>query len=180
MLFILRSIHVDARHGAPPPTTPTAAVRRSPGWKSLWWTKKNFEFALFFFSFLEMRRNFQKNEFFHLWTKAMVLLNPFRPGYFEKLVFKRARKATLNGYISKARASSESRLTFSESWLNFLRSKVVFCMLYPRGYTTEGCPTYKSWCHCHRLAGLKELMMSLHKFWVCSFLPLSLENEATL
>ena len=45
----------------------------------------------------------------------MVLLNPFRPGYFEKLVFKRTRKATLNGYISKARASSESRLTFSES-----------------------------------------------------------------
>ena len=51
--------------------------------------------------------------------------------YFQKLAFKKkqTKKTTLNGYISKASASSESKLTFSESSFNFLQNRVVFCTL---------------------------------------------------
>ena len=142
--------------------------------------KKNLN--LLFFSPFSRKwgETFKKMKFFTYGLKQWFYLTHSGREYFEKLAFKRTRNAPLNGCISKARASSESRLTFSESWLNFLRHKVVFCMLYPRGYTTEGCPTYNPWCRCHRLAGLKELMTSQHKFWVCFFLPLSLENEVTI
>ena len=62
--------------------------------------------------------------------------------YFEKLAFKKKKKATLNGCISKARTNSESKLIFSESPLNFLQNRVVFSMPYPRGYTTGGFARY--------------------------------------
>ena len=79
---------------------------------------------------------------------------------FEKLAFKKTKNATLNSFIANARANSESKLTFSESSFNFLQIIVVFCTLYPRGYTTGGCAPYKSQYHCQQLARLKQLMMS--------------------
>ena len=51
------------------------------------------------------------------------------------MAFKKPKHASLNGCISKAGANSESKLTFSESSFNFLQKRVVFCTLYPRGYT---------------------------------------------
>ena len=85
--------------------------------------------------------------------------------YFEKLALKKTTKnATLNGCISKARANSESKLTFSESSLNFLQNRVVFCTLYPHEYTAGGSASYNPWCRCQRLAGLKELKEYRCKF----------------
>ena len=51
--------------------------------------------------------------------------------YFEKSAFKKKTKRNFesNGCISKARANSESKLTFSENSFNFLQNKVVFCTL---------------------------------------------------
>ena len=60
-------------------------------------------------------------------------VNPFRP--LKNWHLKKTKSATLNGCISKARANLESKLTFSESLFNFLQKRVVFCTLYPRGYT---------------------------------------------
>ena len=79
--------------------------------------------------------------------------------YFEKLALKQKKKkrATLNGCIWKATVNSESKLTFYASSFNFLQNTVVFCTLYPRGYTTGGSFPYSSWCHCQRLAELKDL-----------------------
>ena len=45
------------------------------------------------------------------------------------------------------------KLTFSESSFNFLQNRVVFCTLYPLGYTVEGFAPYNSWCRCQRLQG---------------------------
>ena len=115
---------------------------------------------LFFCLFhLEMRKNFGKTAFFHFWTKAMLLLNTFSPGILWKTSIKKPKKTpeTLNGCISKARANSESKLTFSESSFNFLQNSVVFYTLYPRGYTVGGSSTYNPRCRCQRLAVLKEL-----------------------
>ena len=53
------------------------------------------------------------------------------------MAFKK-KHATLNGCISKSRANSDSKLTFSESSFHFLQNKIVFCTLYPRGYTAGG------------------------------------------
>ena len=52
-------------------------------------------------------------------------LNPFRPGILWKLGIKK-KNAALNGCISKARANSESKLTFSESSFNFLEKIELF------------------------------------------------------
>ena len=57
--------------------------------------------------------------------------------YFENLSFKKKTKnASLNGCISKASASAESKQIFSESSFSFLQNSVLFCALYPPGYTT--------------------------------------------
>ena len=78
--------------------------------------------------------------------------------YFEKLAFKKKTKnATLNCCISKARANSELKLT--ESPFNFLQNKVVFCTLYPPGYTAEESVPCNPQCRCQRFAGLKELKL---------------------
>ena len=79
--------------------------------------------------------------------------------YFEKLAFKKKPKktVTLNCCISKARANSELKLT--ESPFNFLQNKVVFCTLYPPGYTAKESAPYNPQCHCQRFAGLKELKL---------------------
>ena len=66
-----------------------------------------------------MRRNFLKTSFFDFWTKVMLLLNAFSTGILEKLAFKK-KNATLSGCISKARANSESTLTFYESSFSFI------------------------------------------------------------
>ena len=81
--------------------------------------------------------------------------------YYEKLRFKTKTKIpTLNSYISKARANSESKLKFSESSFSFLQNNIVFCTLYPRGYMAGGSALYNPWCRCQQLAVLKEVMMS--------------------
>ena len=36
--------------------------------------------------------------------------------------------------MSKARANSASKVTFSERSFNFLQNRALFCTLYPRGY----------------------------------------------
>ena len=59
--------------------------------------------------------------------------------YFEKLVFKKnnqKKNATLNGCISKARANSEFKLTFSESPFHFLQNSVVFSLSNSNNFTT--------------------------------------------
>ena len=100
--------------------------------------------------------------------------------YFKKLALKKKQNAALNRCISKARANSESKLTFSESSFNFLQNRVVFCTLYPRGYTAADSAPYNPRCRCQRLAGLKELMMSQQMSWICSFLSIFFETEEKL
>ena len=72
-----------------------------------------------------MSRKFQKTAVCCLWTKAMLLLNPFIAGILWK-ISKKTRNAILNGSISKARTNSESKLTFSGSSFSFLWNRVVF------------------------------------------------------
>ena len=70
-----------------------------------------------------MRRKFLKTAFFHFWSKVMLLLNPFSTGILWNIPFKKkAKNGTLNGCISKARANSESKLTFWESSFNFIQT----------------------------------------------------------
>ena len=45
------------------------------------------------------------------------------PEYFEKWHLKKNKNTTLNGCISKARANSESKVTFSESSFNFVQNR---------------------------------------------------------
>ena len=47
------------------------------------------------------------------------------------------------------------KLTFSESSFNFLQNRVVFCTLYPRGYTGEGSAPYNPRSRCQRLVRLR-------------------------
>ena len=53
-----------------------------------------------------------------------------------KIDIKKRKHATLNGHISKTRTNLGSRLRFPESSFNFLQNSVIFCALFPRGYTT--------------------------------------------
>ena len=88
-------------------------------------------------------------------------LNPFSPGILWKIGIKKkkTKNATWSGCISKARANSKSKLTFLESSFNFLQKRLVFCMLYLRGYTAGGSALYNPRCCSQRLAGLKELRL---------------------
>ena len=76
-----------------------------------------------------MSINFRKTTFFHFLAKAMLLLNPLSTEYFEKIdIKKKAKNPTLNGYISKTRTNSESKLKFSiffKTMLFFARSTHV-------------------------------------------------------
>ena len=101
--------------------------------------------------------------------------------YYEKLRFKTKTKIpTLNSYISKARANSESKLKFSECSFSFLQNNIVFCTLYPHGYMAGGSALYNPWCCCQQLAVLKEVMMSEEKFWICCFLSIPFGNAQKL
>ena len=77
--------------------------------------------------------------------------------------------------FSKVRANSEMKITFLKIPFNFIQNSVVFCMLYPRGYTAEGSTTYNPWSCCQVLVRLKELMVSQENFWICSFCLFYLE-----
>ena len=61
---------------------------------------------------------------------------------------KKTKNAILNGCISKSRANSESKLTFSESSFNFLQIRVSFCVLYPPGSTAGDSTSYNPRCCC--------------------------------
>ena len=52
---------------------------------------------------------------------------------------KKTKHATLNGCISKARANSGFKLTFSESLLSFLQNSVVFAC-FTHVDTRQGAP----------------------------------------
>ena len=72
----------------------------------------------------------------------------------------KAKNGNLNGSISKARANSESKLTFSEGSFNFLKNKVLFVTLYSSGYRAVGSAPYIPRYLCQPLIGLEELIMS--------------------
>ena len=92
-------------------------------------------------------------------TCANRILTHSTQEYFENLAFKNSKKGSLNDFISEARTNLESKLTFWESSFNYLQNKVLFCTLYPRGYTAGGFASYNSRWRCQWLAGLKELRL---------------------
>ena len=112
---------------------------------------------------LTLERLKEKNEIMFVSWRALTHL---ALEYFEKLAFKRNKKNNkkhLNASISKARANSELKLTFSESSFNFLQNRVAFCTLYPRGNKAEDSVPYNRWCSCQRLARLKGLRRTSRK-----------------
>ena len=86
----------------------------------------------------------------------------FSAGIPQKIDILKGKK--INGYISKTRKSSESKLKYSESSFNFLQICVVFCTLYWHEYTAGGSFPYHFLCCCQRLAALKELKMIKNVF----------------
>ena len=80
----------------------------------------------------------------------MPLLNPFRMGILRKIdnKGKTTINATLKGFISKARANSESKLISSKSSFNFVTNTVVFCTLFALGYTVGRSGPYNPWYRC--------------------------------
>ena len=117
----------------------------------------------------KLYKNYQQNKT-SLFTFIQPTLQKFSkslthsaPEYFEKLAFKKTTKnATLNGCISKARANSESKLTFSESSFNFRQYRVgSFCTLYPCEYTTGEPAPWNPRCRYQRLVRLKESKLFL-------------------
>ena len=77
-----------------------------------------------------------------------------------------------NHHTSISRTNLESEVRFSESSFNFLQKSVLFCALYPHWYTAGRSASYNLGWYCHRLVGLKRLMMSQKKnlnllfFWL--------------
>ena len=118
---------------------------------------------LFFVFFIwKWQETFKKLHFLTFGPKQCFYLTHSARECFEKLAFKKKQKnATLKRFLSKARASCESKLTFSESYLYFFQNRIGFCALYSRGYMAGGFAHYNPHCCCQRLAWVKELMMSL-------------------
>ena len=116
--------------GGSAPTTPgpvTSGLRNS-----------KCEFSLFCLLFGNEQK-LLKNCNFCFRAKAVFLLNPFSNEILWKTANKKqTRNSTLNGYISKTRVHSESKLKLSESSFKFLQNTLVFCMLHPPGHTAEG------------------------------------------
>ena len=128
--------------GGSAPTTPCATTSSSQRWKSWIWARKTFELALFCLFFVGNEQKLSKYCNFYFWAKVMLLLNPFSTGILWKIGNKKqTRKSTLNSYMSKTRANSEWKLKLWESWLKFLQNSLVFCTLYPCGYTVEVLPS---------------------------------------
>ena len=81
-----------------------------------------------------------KNCNFYFWAKGMLLLNPFTTRVLWKITNKKqTRNSTLNGYISKTRVNSESKLKLPRSSFKFFQNSLVFCTCYPHGYMAVGC-----------------------------------------
>ena len=82
---------------------------------------------------------------------------------------------TLNGYISKTRVNSESKLKFSESSFKFLQSNVLF-------YMAEGSAPYSPWCL--TLQSLMPLLQRVNDEWEkvlnLLFLSIPFGNEQKL
>ena len=107
--------------------------------------------AHFFVTIFFMWLFFKQKKLFYNLTHSV-------PECFEKLpIKKKTGNQTLNGYISKTRANSASKLQLSENSSKFLQNSFVFCTLYPRGYTAGGSAPYNPWCRCQWLAVFKEL-----------------------
>lgn len=96
---------------------------------------------------------------------------------FEKLALKKKNPRKLLGHVSKSRANLESRLTFSESLFNFLQSSITYCVLYSHGYIAENSVSCNPWLCCQQLAGLKRLMISQKRLWICSFFCIFLKRS---
>ena len=134
-----------------------------------------------------MSWNFQQIAIFHLWAKAIPLLNPLIPVMLWKINIKKQtnkqtnkqKNTNLNGHVWKTRADLESRLTFSEILLNFLQRSIICCTLYSRRYTAGVSPSYNPRLCCQQLAGLKGLMNSQKKFSISSFFSIFLEMSWT-
>ena len=64
---------------------------------------------------------------------------------------------------------------------SFLQNSVVFCTLYPRGYTAGAFAPYKPRCCCQWLAALKELLMKkyllIKKDLLISFMKLIMKMK---
>ena len=124
---------------------------------------------LFLYFILKWRKTFEKLHFFLSGPKQCFYLTHSAREVFKILAFKK-QNGTSNGCISKPGAISVLKLTFSESSFNYLQNSVVFCTLYPGGYTLRSSTPYNTRCNYHQLAEMRELTMSQKKFWICSFL----------
>ena len=87
--------------------------------------------------------------------------NPFLPRILSKIGIFLKKPATLNACISKARANSESKLTFWESSFNLLQKSLLL-----------GSAPYNPWGRCQRLSGLRvidEPVRVLNLLFFCLF-----------
>ena len=126
---------------------------------------KVLDLLLFLYFIWKWGETFEKLHFSTFSPKKWFYLTYSAGEYFEKLALKKTENATLNCFISKARANSESKLTFSESSFNFLQNKVAFCTLFTRVHDRGLRPR----CRCQWLVVLKELNYSLCCFWVSGY-----------
>ena len=111
-------------------------------------------FSYFIWKWAEFFENFH---FFTFGKKQSFYLTHSAREFFENFALKKKKKnATLNSLISKARANSESKLTFSESSFNFLKNIIAFCMLYPPGYSPVLLPPAR-WAQRVNDQGVKDL-----------------------
>ena len=112
---------------------------------------------LLFFAYLfgKWAETFNKLQFFTFGQKQCLYFTHSTLQYFEKLTLKKKQKKNLNGYISKTRTNLDSKPIFSESSFNFLQNSIIFCKIYPRGYSTT--TPYNPQRRWQRLASLKEL-----------------------
>ena len=99
---------------------------RLAGLKGLMMSQKILQFAFFCLFLLKMCRNLQQTVTFHLWAKALPLLNPFSPGILCEIDIKR------NNNINN------KKKRFSESSFNLIYNCIIFCGLFRRGYTSVG------------------------------------------
>ena len=121
--------------GALPPYNPRCRYQRLAAFKEIMMSQEKFSICsflsiFFFFFFFGNKQKLLKNCNFYLRAKEMILLNTFSAGILWKLANKKLTKnPTLNGYISKTRARSESELKLYESSLKILQTSLVFWSL---------------------------------------------------
>ena len=143
--FLILVLHVGGLPSLQPPVPLLAAPRAQ---------KVNDEpvkvlHLLFFVYFIwKWVETFEKLHFFTFGSNQSFYLTHSAREYLEKLAFKKktTKNPTLNGFISKARAYSKSKLTFSESSFNFLQNRVVFTRQGALSPTTPGAAASGSPC----------------------------------